>query len=29
VIAELKEFRRTHKLGDITIRELIEEGRRY
>jgi len=29
VIAELKEFRRTHKLGDVTIRELIEEGRRY
>jgi prevent-host-death family protein len=29
VIAELREFRRTHKLGDVTIRELIEEGRRY
>ncbi len=29
LIAELREFRRTHKLGDVTIRELIEEGRRY
>jgi len=29
LIAEMKEFRRAHKLGDITIRELIEEGRRY
>lgn len=29
LIAELREFRRNHKLGDVTIRELIEEGRRY
>ena len=27
LIAELREFRRTHKLGDVTIRELIDEGR--
>ena len=29
LISELREFRRDHKLGDVTIRELIEEGRRY
>ena len=29
LIAELRVFRKGHKLGDITIRELIEEGRRY
>ncbi len=29
LIAELREFRRTHKLGDVSIRELIEDGRRY
>jgi prevent-host-death family protein len=28
-IAELKEFSRGHRLDGITIRELIEEGRRY
>jgi prevent-host-death family protein len=29
LIAELREFRRTHKLSDVTIRELVEGGRRY
>jgi hypothetical protein len=30
VIAEIREFRKGRKLGDdITIRELIEEGRRF
>jgi prevent-host-death family protein len=30
VIAEIREFRKNRTLGDdITIRELIEEGRRY
>ena len=30
VIAEIREFRKGRKLGDgVTIRELIEEGRRY
>jgi prevent-host-death family protein len=29
LIADLREFRRTHQLGDISIRELIDEGRRY
>jgi prevent-host-death family protein len=28
-IAELREFGRGHKLDGITIRELIDEGRRY
>ena len=28
-IEEIREFRRNHKLGDISIRELIDEGRRY
>lgn len=28
-IEELKELRKGTTLGDITIRELIEEGRRY
>lgn len=27
-IAGLREFRRTHRLEGVTIRELIEEGRR-
>jgi len=29
LIEELREFRRTHKLGDVSIRELIDEGRHY
>lgn len=29
VIAAIEDFRRGHTLGDITIRELIEEGRRH
>jgi prevent-host-death family protein len=29
VIAELKELRRGNTLGGISIRELIEEGRRF
>lgn len=30
VIAQMREFRKGRKLGDgITIRELIEEGRRF
>ncbi len=30
VIAEIKEFRKNRTLGgDVTIRELIEEGRRF
>jgi prevent-host-death family protein len=30
VIAEIREFRKGRKLGnDITIRDLIEEGRRF
>ena len=29
VIAELKKFRRRHKLGKLTIREMIDEGRRF
>ena len=29
VIAELRAFRRGKTLGDGTIRELIEDGRRY
>lgn len=29
VIAEMLEFQKEHTLGDITIRELIDEGRRY
>lgn len=28
VLDELLEFRRQHPLGDVTIRELIDEGRR-
>ena len=28
VIAELKRFRAGHRLGDLSIREMIEEGRR-
>lgn len=28
VIAELLEFQKEHTLGDVTIRELIDEGRR-
>lgn len=29
VIAELLEFQKEHTLGDVTIRDLIDEGRRY
>jgi putative ubiquitin-RnfH superfamily antitoxin RatB of RatAB toxin-antitoxin module len=29
VIEEMKEFRKGRKLGNITVRELIEEGRRF
>jgi prevent-host-death family protein len=30
VIAQIREFRKGRKLGgDVTIRDLIEEGRRY
>jgi len=29
LIDEIKAFRGEHKLGDLTIRELIDEGRRY
>ncbi len=28
-IAGLKEYRKGNRLGDLTIRELVEEGRRY
>ena len=28
VIESIREFRKGHTLGDITIKELIEEGRR-
>ena len=28
VIAELKRFRAGHRLGNLSIREMIEEGRR-
>ena len=28
-IEAIEEFRKGHTLGDITIRELIEEGRRH
>lgn len=28
-IEAIEEFRKGHTLGDLTIRELIEEGRRY
>ncbi len=28
VIAEIREFREQHSLGEVSIRELIEEGRR-
>ena len=29
VIEKIKAFRRKHSLGGISIRELIEEGRKY
>jgi prevent-host-death family protein len=29
IAAELDAFREAHPLGDLTIKELIEEGRRY
>lgn len=29
VIAEIKKFRRRHKLGKLTICEMIDEGRRF
>ncbi len=29
VIEELLEFRKQHSLGGLSIREMIEEGRRY
>ncbi|MHB8653930.1 MAG: type II toxin-antitoxin system Phd/YefM family antitoxin [Terriglobia bacterium] len=29
VIAEIKKFRRRHKLGKLTIRQMIDEGRRF
>ena len=29
VIQEIKDFSKEHKLGGITIRDLIEEGRKY
>jgi prevent-host-death family protein len=29
VIAELLEFRKGHTLGGLSIREMIDEGRRY
>ena len=29
VIEDMKAFRKGRKLGNVTIRELIEEGRRY
>jgi prevent-host-death family protein len=28
-IAELRKFRRKHKLRGLTIKQMIEEGRRY
>lgn len=28
VISELREFRRTHSIGNLSVREMIEEGRR-
>ena len=28
-IEELRRFRRKHKLGGLTIKQMIEEGRRY
>jgi prevent-host-death family protein len=28
-IAELRQFRRKHKLRGLTIKQMIEEGRRY
>lgn len=28
-IEAIEEFRRGHPLGDVTIRELIDEGRRF
>ena len=29
VIEDLREFRKSHSLGGLSIRELVEEGRRY
>lgn len=29
LMRQMREFRRTHSLGGISIRELIDEGRRY
>lgn len=29
LIAAFREFRERHPLGDVTVRELIEEGRKY
>lgn len=29
VIQQIREFRKGRRLGNVTIRELIEEGRRY
>jgi len=29
VIADIKTFSQGHKLGKLTIRQLVEEGRRY
>jgi prevent-host-death family protein len=29
IATELDAFRESHPLGDLTIKELIEEGRRY
>ena len=28
-IEELRRFRRKHKLGGLTVKQMIEEGRRY
>jgi prevent-host-death family protein len=28
VISDLRDFRKTHTLGDLSLREMIEEGRR-
>jgi len=29
IIMELREFRKAHTLGGISLREMIEEGRRF
>ncbi len=29
VIEEIKKLRRGHRLGNLTIRQLVEEGRRF